>query len=177
MTKKKIKLAVIRQNDSESCPFGLSVPFACRNIGETINRLAPVSVLGEDPSPEEVKQLIKANKTVMTMEAKGSRCPYAGKLFKEKKAVECNFDSNAPGISPEKGMLPSPFYSKVYDNIAYDGLYSYPMGWYGDNNISRNLYYGAYSLQGSDDNDGIEKNSEEKTSGEEIDKESSKETK
>lgn len=150
MSKKRVKLAIIRSPDDTKCPFGLPIPYACKHVGEAVTRMAPLSVLGDEASPREIKQLSKANKTVMTMEAEGSRCPFAGKVFSDKKAVECNFDSNAPGISQD-GVTPSPFYSKVYDNIAYDGLYSYPMGWYGDSNISRNLYYGAYSLQGSSD--------------------------
>ena len=47
-------------------------------------------------------------------------------------------------------ILGAPFYSKVYNNIGLDGIYSYPLGYYADNNISRNLYYGMYSLMGSD---------------------------
>jgi len=163
MSKKRVKLAVIRSPGDTLCPFGLPIPYACKHAGKAVTRMAPIEVLGDEPSSNEVKQLIKANKTVMTMEADGTRCPYAGKVFSEKKAVECNFGSNAEGIS-EEGLTGSPFYSKVYDNIAYDGLYSYPMGWYGDSNISRNLYYGAYSLQGSDEN-----RSMEKTSGDVVD--------
>ncbi len=150
------KLAIIRTSKDPSCPFGLPIPFACRNCGNTIHKMAPISVLGDEPSFSEVKQLAKANKMVLSMDADGGRCPFAGKLFKEKKAVECNFGSHDQGIS-DKGLQPSPFYSKVYDNIAYDGLYSYPMGWYGDNNISKNLYYGEYSLQGSDDSSSLQK--------------------
>lgn len=157
MSKKKIKLAVIRSNDDEPCPFGLKVPFACRNAGELVTKMAPLAVLGDEASKEERKALTRANRMLLMSEGQGCRCVFAGKIFKEKDSVECNQDSNAPGVSPEKGMTPSPFYSKVYDNIAYDGLYSYPMGWYGDNNISRNLYYGAYSLQGSENEAEIEK--------------------
>lgn len=153
--KKVVKLAIIRDEDTP-CPFGLKIPFACRNAGDTIRKMAPIAVLGGEATEKEKKQLAKANRMVMMMDSPGHRCPYAGKIFKDKKAVECNFDSNAPGETPPN-LLGSPFYSKVYDNIALDGLYSYPLGWYGDNNISRNLYYGAYSLQGSDKSEKIEK--------------------
>jgi len=157
MSKKVVKLAVIRTNDGQRCPFGLKIPFACRNAGELVTRMAPLEILGEDADPSDKKALTRANRMLFMSESEGCRCVYAGKVFKEKGAVECNQASNAPGISPEQGMTPSPFYSKVYDNIAYDGLYSYPMGWYGDSNISRNLYYGVYSLQGSEDKKEMEK--------------------
>lgn len=166
MSKKKIvKLAVIRSNEDQPCPFGLSVPFACRNAGKLVTKMAPMALLGDEATDQEKNALIRANRILFITESDGCRCAYAGKIFKDKNSVECNQDSNAPGISPEKGLTPSPFYSKVYDNIAYDGLYSYPMGWYGDNNISRNLYYGIYSLQGSENKKEIEKTAQ----GDEID--------
>jgi hypothetical protein len=142
-------LAVIRDTDATPCPFGLKIPFACRNVGDSIYRMAPTDALGEDADDEEKSEIAKANNTLMMMEAVGERCSFAGKVFKDKKAVECNFGSTAQGVNPDRGLTPSPFYSKVYDNIAYDGVYSYPLGWFGENNISRNTYYGIYSLQGS----------------------------
>jgi hypothetical protein len=146
---KHIKLAIIRNTEDAPCPFGLKIPFACSNVGETISRMAPTNALGDDADDEERAEIAKANSTLMMMDATGERCPFAGKLFKDKKAVECNFGSTAEGMNPDKGLWPSPFYSKVYDNVAYDGVFSYPLGWFGENNISRNTYYGIYSLQGS----------------------------
>lgn len=161
MSKKIVKLAVIRTNEDEPCPFGLKIPYACKKAGEIVSKMAPIDILGDKVEKDEIKALVRANRKLMILEADGNRCPYADKVFSDKKAVECNFDSNAPGIS-QVGLEPSKFYSKVYDNIAYDGLYSYPMGWYGDNNISRNLYYGAYSLQGSEEKKEIEKTAQNK---------------
>lgn len=146
--KEIVKLAIIRKNKNTPCPFGLKIPFACSNAGEITTKMAPVDILGDEAEEDEIKSLVAANRKLLMLEADGHRCPYADKIFKDQKAVECNFDSNAPGVS-QQGLEPSKFYSKVYNNIGYDGLYSFPIGWYGDNNISRNLYYGAYSLQGS----------------------------
>lgn len=149
MEKKIHKLAVIRDNKDQKCPFGLSIPFACSSAGEAITKMAPLDVLGEDADESDKEKLAQANQKLLMMQGSGGRCAYAGKIFKEHNSVECNFGSNAPGVHNNDGLMGSPFYSKVYDNIAYDGLYSYPLGWYGDSNISRNLYYGAYSIQGS----------------------------
>lgn len=150
MDKKHVKLAVIRTSEESPCPFGLKIPYACRNVGGCIERMAPLDILGEDAEEGEIVELAKANQTLMLMDADGDRCPFAGKVFKDKDAVECNYGSNAEGVNPDRGLTPSPFYSKVYENIAYDGAYSYPLGWFGENNISRNTYYGIYSLQGEE---------------------------
>ena len=145
------KLATIRDNESTKCPFSLPIPFACRNVGECINKMAPLSILGDEADEDELEHLAKTNNRVMIMDSQGDRCPYAGKIFKDEiKKVECNYDSNAPGQSSTI-LNAAPFYSKVYDNIAYDGLFSYPQGYYADNNISRNTYFGIYSLSSNND--------------------------
>lgn len=149
---KLVKLSVIRNKEDEPCPFGLKIPYACKNAGTIVSKMAPVEVLGEEASEDEIKAIVLANKELFLLEADGTRCPYAGKIFLDKGAVECNFGSDAPGVG-QQAVEPSKFYSKVYENIAYDGLYSYPMGWYGDNNISRNLFYGIYSNNANDVND------------------------
>jgi hypothetical protein len=164
MSKRIVKLAVIRDNSDRKCPFGLSVPTACKTAGELINKMAPIAILGPDASEDEIEDLVDANNTLLQIEMPGERCFYAGKIFQDKEAVECNWTSNAPGVSQESALQASPFYSKVYNNVAYDGLYSYPLGWYADNNISRNLFYGIYSIHGSEDLEFIDKTGEEENS-------------
>lgn len=153
MTNKKIvKLAVIRTEKDMSCPFGLNIPNGCKNAGELVTQMAPINIL-VDSSEKEKAAIKKANRRLYMWHAPGDRCYYAGKIFKgksEKGAVECNFGSNAPGIS-EKGLLGAPFYSKVYNNVGLDGLNSSPLGYFSDHNISRNIYYGIYSLMGSEE--------------------------
>jgi hypothetical protein len=147
MDKKIIKLAIIRNNDADPCPFGLDITDGCRCAGESITRMAPIELLGEDATDEEKTAVTKSNKRVFHLHADGTRCKYAGHLVKDKDFVECNFGSNAPGVYNSNGITPSPFYSKVYMDTAYDGLYSYPQGYYSDSNISSNLYYGLTSYQ------------------------------
>jgi hypothetical protein len=143
------KLSVILKNNE--CPFGLKVPDSCGHVGECIKHMAPMEVLGDDADKDEIISLVKANRKLLLLQGDGQRCPYAGNIIEEKDAVECNFDSVAPG-EQAYNFEPSKFYSKVYDNISYDGLYSYPMGWYGDNNISRNLYYSLWSITSAEYN-------------------------
>jgi hypothetical protein len=64
--------------------------------------------------------------------------------------VECNYEDSAPGKEQEGSTLAaSPFYSSTFPGVGVSGLYSYPIGYYADYNISRNLFYGVFSLQGA----------------------------
>jgi hypothetical protein len=149
------KLAVIRDNKDESCPFGLPISWACSNIGGFIHKMALLDVMGSDSTPEEKKQIAAANQKLMSWALmmggeQPKRCFYAGMLFPEKPdKVECNFGDTAAGIDEKNVLLGSPFYSKIFSGIGLDGMYSYPLGFYADKNISRNLFYGIYSIQGS----------------------------
>jgi hypothetical protein len=160
MDKKIVRLAIIRTNTEDSCPFGLNVAHGCRNVGDLINKMAPIDSLGDEASKEERDAIAKANNRLFMWHNPGQRCFFAGKLFADKPTVECNWHSNAPGIT-EKGILGAPFYSKVYNNIGLDGIYSYPLGYYADNNISRNMYYGLYSLMGGEQDANLVKLSSE----------------
>jgi len=148
------KLAIIRDNEDTPCVFGLSIPFACKNAGSLVEKMAPISMAGEDADEEDIENLAKANNRILIMEANGSICVYNDKIFEDKLKCECNFDSTAPGVK-ESPLAASPFYSRVYDNVALDGLYNLPMS--GDLNISRNLYYAVQSLQGENKEDKIKK--------------------
>jgi len=149
VTKKKVvKLAVLRDNKQDKCPFGLKIPWSCSNAGTVITKMAPLKVLDDEATEKERYSIALANARLLAWSNPGVRCAYAGKIFKDKNMVECNWGSNAPGVSQDHALQSSPYYSRVYNTTTIDGLYSYPLGWYGDNNISRNLYYGIYSLQG-----------------------------
>jgi hypothetical protein len=88
------------------------------------------------------------------------RCTYAAKVFPDKNAVECNFEDTAPGVGEKTTLLAAPFYSQIFGGIGLNGLYTYPIGYYADYNITRNLYYGLYSLQGSEEFDPLRKTAE-----------------
>ncbi len=144
--KKLVKLAVIRSNDNTSCPFGLSIPFACSTVGDLITRMAPMDVL-EDMSEKEKALIVKANKHLLMWKNPEARCLYAGKLFKDRGVVECNWLAGDAGTTQRGALVGSPFYYKHYSGIGLDGLYSYPLGYYTDNSIDRGMYYGFYSIE------------------------------
>ena len=151
MTKKVVKLAVIRKEDADPCPFGLSIPFGCKHAGETIDKMAPLSIAGEDATLEEREKIAKANKKFYTWQLMNSTekpkpCKYAASIMDNQGAVDCNYSDTAPGVKGAP-ILGSPFYSRVMSGVGLDGLYSVPLGYYADFNISRNLYYGIYSIQ------------------------------
>lgn len=150
--KKIIKLAVIRRNDDTPCPFGLKISWACKNAGSVIERMAPVDVLGSEATEREKNMLVKANMRLLVWSLMGGQeigeCTYANIVFPDKHAVDCTYGDTAPGTKQRGVLLGSPFYSKIFSGIGLDGLYSYPLGFYSDSNISKNLFYGIYSLQG-----------------------------
>jgi hypothetical protein len=152
--KKRVKLAVIRQNDSDPCPFGLPVPFGCQHAGGIINKLAPLDVM-EDATEEEQRRIADANVRMMAWILMKSgeepgKCPYAAKIFKAQEASECNYDDTAPGEDQKAALMAAPFYSQIFSGLGLNGLYTYPIGYYADYNISRNLFYGIFSLQGAE---------------------------
>lgn len=150
MTNKIKKLAIIRSNMQDACPFGLPIPFSCKRVGDLITRMAPVDVLGEDSTDEEREEIAKANRRLfmwMISEKPCDECRYAGKLFKDKNVVECNWDTDVSGEHEKAALLGSPYYYKHFSGVGLDGLYSYPLGYYTDNSIDRGMYYGMYSIE------------------------------
>lgn len=155
--KKLIKLAVIRTNEDDPCPFGLSIPFGCQSAGDHIDRMAPLEYLGPEATEEEKSAISAANTRLLiwmlmydTDETK--ECKYANKLFTHKNIVNCNWGDTAAGQKSTGVLLGSPFYSKHFTDVSLDGLYSYPLGWHADYNISRNNYYGITTIQGDQKN-------------------------
>jgi hypothetical protein len=149
----------IRKNDSESCPFGLKIPYSCENAGETITKMAPLETLGDKADPEEKQELALANARLLIWDNPCQRCRFAAKIFDDKNAVECNFGTNTEGAG--KGLPGSAFYPKVMSDIALDGLTAVPTGYYVDETSSRNSYYGISSTVGSDKEKDLEKKAED----------------
>lgn len=142
---KNVKLAVIRDDDLRGCPFGLPVTEACVHAGDSVHRMAPVDVVKDD---DKQKRLKKANMVVYAHHKTGKRCPYADKVLPEHDKVDCDFGDTGQGQRsvPYRG---SPLYPQTFQGIGLDGLYGYPLGFYADNNESRNLFFGLFSFLGS----------------------------
>ena len=136
-----VKEAVIRGENVRGCPFGLPIPEACENAGQSVSRMVPA----EDA--ENAEKLEKANRLVYAYHKECRGCPYAEKVLDEYGKVNCNFGDTAAGkkVPAFKG---SPLYPQTFHGIGLDGLYGYPLGFYADNNESRNLFFGLFSLLG-----------------------------
>lgn len=135
------KLSVIRGSGVRECPFGLPITEACENAGDAIHRLTPID---EVENKEDIKQ---ANKIVYAYHKEEKRCPYADDILKEHNKVNCDFGAAGEGVrSPP--LSGSPLYPTTFRGIGLDSLYSKPLGFYADNNESRNLFLGLFSLLG-----------------------------
>jgi hypothetical protein len=160
--KKHLKvLANILKDKDNKCPFGLPIPFGCQNAGEYINNMAPFSVMGKDVSEEEQEMLSGANVRLLAWNLlrtteKPTPCRYAGHIFENKDAVACNYNDVAPGEPPSHPLIPAPYYSKMFGGVI-NGLSTYPIGYMSDYNASRNTYFGAYSIQGEEQNNILHK--------------------
>lgn len=164
--KRHLKLAEIRKNDEDPCPFGLPIPFGCQCAGRNVERMAPLDVMGKDSSKDEKKSISGANTkllawNILRSTEKPQQCPYAGHIMEAQDVVECNYDDSAPGEGGGQALQAAPFYSKIFNGIGANGLYTYPVGFYSDYNVSRNMYYGTYSLQGAERRDLLKMAAEE----------------
>ena len=146
MSDKKIKLAIVRGNELRGCPFGLPIPQGCKHTGEAIYRMAPLSAAETDETKE---QITKANKLVYIHHKTGHKCPFADKILENHDKVDCDFGDTGQG-QKSAPYIGSPLYPQTFSGIGLDGLYGYPLGFYADNNESRNLFFGLFSFLGSE---------------------------
>ena len=133
------KTAQIRGSGIRECPFGLPVPNACMSAGSAVSRMAEIGETGGTA---------KANRLIFAYHRENKECPFANKILKNNSKVDCNYGGNSEG---KKSMLftGSPLYPQTFHGMGLDGLYGIPLGFYADNNESRNLFYGLFSLIGS----------------------------
>jgi len=143
---KKVKLAVIRDNKLRDCPFGLPITDACKYAGDSIHRMAPLNAVDNEEQQEHLK---KANALVYVHHKTGKKCPFADKILDNHDKVDCDFGDTGQG-QPHVPYRGSPLYPQTFTGIGLDGLYGYPLGFYADNNESRNLFFGLFSFLGSD---------------------------
>ena|ERR1700748_25436 len=147
MAKKLVKLAIIRKDNEDGCPFGLPITMGCQNAGELVDKMAPINVMGEDSTDEE-KQAIKiANNHLLNWQSLGTTCKYSSKIIESKEAVECEFGEDSIDHDTGGALNGSPWYYKHFSGIGIDGLYSYPLGYFSDDSIDRGMYNGMYSIE------------------------------
>jgi len=127
-----------------SCPFGLPIVEGCQFAGDSVAHMCPLETM-----PKEKREDIeKANKRVYIYYKTNDRCMYAANVIIEQNVVNCDFGDSAAGMSMP-AFSGSPLYPQTFSGIGLDGLYAFPLGFYADNNESRNLFQGLFSLVGS----------------------------
>ena len=136
------------------CPFGLQVSEGCKTVGgvapgsnrPVIFDMTPVEAAS---SKEEMKEIADNNLEIMLMAEEHSECPFADMIFEEKKSVDCKYDPKQSTIpAGNVGLNGSPLYPHIMVGNMPEAQYGYPLDYYSDNNESRNIYYGLYSLVG-----------------------------
>lgn len=137
-----VKEAVIRGEDVRKCPFRLPIPQACQNAGDSVERMAPID---ED---EESDKLGKANRIVYAYSKRCKQCIYADKILEKHGKVDCDFGDTASGRRVPS-FTGSPLYPHTFHGLGLDALYGHSLGYYADNNESRNLFFGLFSFLGS----------------------------
>lgn len=142
---KLTKKATIRKNDSNKCPYGLSVPLACSCVGEAISRMTPLDAVEDEDKKEALK---KANGLVFLYHKDGAECPFADAILKKFDAVDCDWGDTAAG-QKSVPIAGSPLYVRTMGGVGADGLHSFPAGMYSDNYPARNMFYGLFSFLGS----------------------------
>lgn len=147
------KTANIKGQDLHECPFGLPITDACNCAGKSVDRMSPLSIVNDE---NKKKALTRANKLVYIYHKTGESCPYADKVLDNFGKVDCDFGDTGQRQKsvPYRG---SPLYPQTFNGIGLDGLHGYPLGYYGDNQESRNLFFGLFSFLGSDEREQLVK--------------------
>ena len=136
------------------CPFGLPVIEGCKIAGGVAKDSDRPAILGMTPleaadSDEEAAEIADSNLEMMLMVEEYSKCPFADMIFDKKKSVDCKYDSKQSTIpAGNVGLNGSPLYPHIMVGNMPEAQYGYPLDYYSDNNESRNVYYGLYSLVG-----------------------------
>jgi hypothetical protein len=150
------KLAVIRTNNDNPCPFGLPIPFGCTCAGKYTENMAPLDIM-EKMTQEEKDLVSSANTKLLAHELlntaeKPEQCRYVGHILDKKEVTECNYDDTAPGQGPGQSLATTPSYSKMFEG-GINGIRTAPAGYFSDYNVSQNSYLGILSYQGNKEED------------------------
>jgi len=148
MIKKKAWIRSDKEVLSRRCPFGLPITEACQYAGASVTHMCPLEAV----SDRQREQVEKANQRVYIYHKDGNRCIYAANVIEKLKAVNCDFGDTAQGMHAP-AISGSPLYAQTFSGIGLDGLYAFPLGFYADNNESRNLFTGLFSLVGEEEID------------------------
>jgi hypothetical protein len=132
------------EQKGKRCPFGLPITLACQNAGDSVTHMCPLEAVQGDKN----EKITLANKRIYLYHKTGQRCLYAVNVMDEAQAVNCDFGDVGQGMG-SMAFSGSPLYAQTFSGVGLDGLYAFPMGFYADNNESRNLFHGLFSLLGA----------------------------
>ena len=137
---------------SKACPFGLPIAYGCKCAGgsidgnvSAISLMRPISNSDEDLAIE----IIEDNWEHLDLISDAKKCPYADRIMTDESSVDCKYD-------PELNIIPagnisfngSPYYPHLYVGNTERPGYGYPLEYSSDDNESRTIYQGLYSLIG-----------------------------
>lgn len=136
------------------CPFGLPIPGGCTSAGGVSDEAGNsvifyMQAIDDSMSDEEAEEAMEGNWELLFSVDEDSKCPFADMIFEEKESVDCKYDEKL-GTLPagNVGLQGSPLYPHIHIGNMPEAQYGYPLEYYSDNNESRNVYYGLYSLIG-----------------------------
>lgn len=148
MSKKLVKLAMLRKSPEDLCPFGLPITLGCQKVGDLIQQMMPLESIDKAKFPEEYQQALENNQYLFRWHAVGVRCPFANKIFKgvdHTQTVDCTWSQPNEGVRSSP-IVGSNYYAKAFSGIGVDGLYSIPLGYYQDAALDRGTYFGPYAV-------------------------------
>jgi len=137
------------------CPFGLKVPFGCKNAGgcpeDSNSKAADLMIPLHDLEGDELERAAQYNLDLLFLVDEPKKCPYADKIMDDRKSVDCKYDKEgketAVGID---GINSGKDYPHIMVGQSAKTQYGQPKeynDYYSDDN-NTNIYYGIYSLIG-----------------------------
>jgi hypothetical protein len=122
------KEAIIRGGETgRTCPYGLSIPGACRNAGTTVDQMTALIDVG----PDEREKYARLNRRVYAVSFTGERCKYADRVIENSDKVNCDFSDTGQG-EREWAQPANPKYPSQFNGLQQPGLYSMPASSYSD---------------------------------------------
>jgi len=88
------------KSTSKQCPFGLDIPFGCKNAGSSVSLMIPVEDLDDEEKEGHIEYNNKSLVSAIMIEA--SVCPFASQIFEESQCTNCSF--NTKGIPLASGL-------------------------------------------------------------------------
>ena len=153
------KLAIIRTDSGiHKCPFGLGVNKACKNAGNSVEKMTPL----EKVSSEERKFQIEHNVAVYMLYGEG-RCIYADQIITGNKVVNCDYGDVAAGMHSSSVRINQIPAAPAY--LGYAGLsvyHSYPFNEYWENLSNTTGPERLYGFASSESTENLEENGQEK---------------